>query len=290
LEKSGAMLRDGLAVKGLRFAKDRAVRAFAIMLMGVPAFALAGGLAALALWSLSGPWRFPDALPLHFTLQGWRQAMPNVEGPLASTLALGVASSLIAVILVILCLLREDEMPARQGFIARNALAILYLPLLIPQAAFLFGLQFLFVSFAVEGRFATVLLAHLVFVIPYVFLSLSDPWRAQDRRYGAISAALGHGPWRTFFAVRGPMLLAAILAAAALGFAVSAAQYLATVLAGAGRITSVTTEAVALASGGNRRIIGVFAMVQTLTPAIAFMLATLVPAWLWRRRRGMAGH
>jgi putative thiamine transport system permease protein len=290
LEKTGATLRGRLAMRGLRFARDGAARMAATVLMAAPAIALFGGLAALALWSVSGPWRFPDALPQAFTARGWMQAAPGFAAPLGTTLALGLSASLISVTLVVLCLMREDDARARRGFVARNALAILYLPLLIPQAAFLFGLQFLFVTFAVEGRFLTVLVAHLVFVIPYVFLSLSDPWRAQDRRYGAISAALGHGPWRTFFAVRGPMMLQAILAAAALGFAVSAAQYLATVLAGAGRITSVTTEAVALASGGNRRVIGVFAMVQTLTPALAFAIATLVPAWLWRDRRGLAGR
>ena len=41
-----------------------------------------------------------------------------------------------------------------------------------------------------------------------------------------------------------------ILTAAAVGFAVSVGQYLPTLLIGAGRLPTITTEAVALASGG----------------------------------------
>jgi putative thiamine transport system permease protein len=46
---------------------------------------------------------------------------------------------------------------------------------------------------------------------------------------------------------------ASLLAALAVGFAVSVAQYLPTLFVGAGRFNTVTTEAVTLASGGQRR-------------------------------------
>jgi hypothetical protein len=42
------------------------------------------------------------------------------------------------------------------------------------------------------------------------------------------------------------------------------------VLIGAGRLTTVTTEAVALAAGGNRRVIGVYAFMQTLLAVSGF--------------------
>jgi putative thiamine transport system permease protein len=78
-----------------------------------------------------------------------------------------------------------------------------------------------------------------------------------------------------------------VLIAAAVGFAVSIGQYLPTLLVGGGRLPTVTTEAVALASGGNRRVIGVYAFLQMLLPAIGFAIATLVPALLWRRFRAL---
>lgn len=289
LEKSGAVIRNFLAQNGLRFAKDKIARGLAVGLIILPVTGLFSGLFTLALWSFAGLWQFPDAWPSSLTLQGWEQALPRIVKPLATTLQLGVAASLMAALLAILCLMREDETRLKNRVAQNYSLTIIYLPLLVPQAAFLFGLQFMLISLQLDGMFLSLLMVHLVFVMPYVFLSLSDPWRALDKRFLSVSAALGKSPWRSFFIVRGPMLLRAILSAMALGFAVSAAQYLATVLIGAGRLTTITTEAVALSSGGNRRMIGVYAMIQLLLPVLAFAIASFVPAYLWRNRRGLSG-
>jgi putative thiamine transport system permease protein len=51
----------------------------------------------------------------------------------------------------------------------------------------------------------------------------------------------------------------------------------------------VTTQAISLASGLDRRLIGVLALVQAGLPALAFALATAVPALVQRRRTGLHG-
>ncbi|MGL4404930.1 MAG: ABC transporter permease, partial [Notoacmeibacter sp.] len=288
-ERAGAKLRAFMGVNGFRFAKDRQARLIGVGAIILPSMALFGGLVTLAIWSVSGLWQFPDAIPASLTMKGWAQTLPRISAPLITTLQIGALASFIAAVLAILCLMREDETKAGKSAVQRYGLAIIYLPLLVPQAAFLFGLQFLFISLQVDGMFLSLLAVHLVFVTPYVFLSLADPWRALDKRYLSVSSALGKGPWNSFFNVRAPLLLRAILSAVALGFAVSAAQYLATILVGAGRLTTITTEAVALSSGGNRRIIGVYTMVQMLLPVLAFAFASLIPAYFWRNRRGLSG-
>ena len=161
------------------------------------------------------------------------------------------------------------------------------MPLIAPQVAFLFGLQILFAFAGIDGTFVAVALVHLVFVFPYVLLSLSDPWSAWDPRYGLAIRALGHGPNAVFWRVRLPMLMRPVLIAAALGFAVSVALYLPTLLVGGGRWPTVTTEAVALASGGDQRLIGATALVQALLPFLGFAIAALVPTLLFRNRRAM---
>jgi putative thiamine transport system permease protein len=83
------------------------------------------------------------------------------------------------------------------------------------------------------------------------------------------------------------MLLRPLLTAAAVGFAVSVGQYLPTLLVGAGRVRTLTTEAVALASGGDRRVIGVYALMQALAALSPFLLAILLPRVLWRNRAGL---
>jgi putative thiamine transport system permease protein len=124
-------------------------------------------------------------------------------------------------------------------------------------------------------------------VLPYVFLSLADPWRSWDERYARSAACLGASPWRVFRAVKLPMLLRPLLVALAVGFAISVGQYLTTLFAGGGRFATLTTDAVSLAASGNRRVIGVYALLQMILPFAAFVLAAALPAWLFRRRRGL---
>jgi putative thiamine transport system permease protein len=255
------------------------------------AVALVGGFAAaflsllsMALWSVAGRWRFPAALPDGLSLATWVGNADRLTAAGWNTLSVGLAAAAVALVFAIGCL--ENE--ARFGRRATNrALLLLYLPLLVPQVAFLFGAQILLIVLDIDGRWLAVAWSHLVFVLPYVFLSLADPYRAWDDRYARTALCLGSKPWRVLRCVKLPMLLRPILVAVAVGFAVSVGLYLPTLFAGAGRFDTLTTEAVSLAASGNRRIIGAYALMQMLLPFLAFALAAAVPAWMFRHRRGL---
>jgi putative thiamine transport system permease protein len=284
LERLCAKLGRSLAAGGWRARRDDALRRLARLAMALSAAAVLGGLILLALWSVAGPWRFPDALPAALMRETWMRLLPGLAGPMLHTLVLAAASSLIAVVLALGAL----EHHTRKGRMdAGRALQALYVPLLVPQVAFLFGLQIVFSFAHLEGSFGAVLLVHLVFVFPYVLLSLSDPWWSSDPRYAQAVRALGRGPNAIFWRVRLPMLTRPVLTAAALGFAVSVALYLPTLLIGGGRWPTITTETVALASGGDRKLIGAAALVQALLPFLGFAVAAIIPALLFRNRRLM---
>ena len=85
-----------------------------------------------------------------------------------------------------------------------------------------------------------------------------------------------------------PIQLRPVLAATAVGEAVSAGQYWATLFAGGGRMATLATEAVTLASGGDRRVMGVFAVAQAALPIAFFALALVLPKLVWRRRAALA--
>ena len=284
LERLGGVVMQRLAASGRRYSRDRAARLAAGSAMMLTAGLVLAGLGVLAIWSFAGYWAFPDALPSSWTMKTWSRHLDAVGMPLAVTVEIALAATLIAVIVTLACLERETRLGRGGG---SRALGILYLPLLVPQPAFLFGLQMLFLAAGLNGWFWAVVMVHLVFVLPYVFLSLSDPWRALDDRYAKLAASLGAPVNRIFWRIRLPMLLRAVLAAAAIGFAVSIGQYLPTLLIGAGRWPTLTTEAVGLASGGDRRVIGVYAFLQMALPFAGFLVATLVPALLFVRRKGM---
>ncbi|NBB97712.1 MAG: ABC transporter permease [Alphaproteobacteria bacterium] len=236
------------------------------------------GLAGLALWSIAGLWRFPDLMPQSYGLRVWADQSTQLWRLGITTMLLAGLSALIALAL---------SVAALQAGTSR-LLGVIYVPLLVPQIAFLPGLSALGLWLGLDGTFGAVLAVHLVFVLPYLALSLSDPWHAWDHRAGLVAATLGAGPWRVLLAVRLPMLLRALCIAFAVGFATSVAQYLPSLLIGAGRIGTVTTEAVALAASGNRRLIGVWALVQMVLPMAVFALALALPALVARRRQGMS--
>ncbi len=65
-------------------------------------------------------------------------------------------------------------------------------------------------------------------------------------------------------------MLRPTLIAFAVGFSVSIAQYMPTLWLGAGRFPTLTTEAVALSSGGSNGILAARALWQLLLPLIIF--------------------
>ena len=94
-----------------------------------------------------------------------------------------------------------------------NALWLLYLPLIVPQISFLAGLQTLAIYIGIDGNLTAVVAVHIVFVLPYVFLSLSGPYRSWDRRYAIVAGTLGASSKRIFWRIRMPMLLKSALTA-----------------------------------------------------------------------------
>ncbi len=239
-----------------------------------------------ALWSLAGRWRYPDALPSAWTLETWARQGDGLLWATGTTLSVGLAAAAIALVLVLGCL--ENERRNGVNPTAR-ALWLLYLPLLVPQVGFLFGVQLLTVATGLDGTWIALVWSHLLFVLPFAFLSLADPFRALDERYARSGLCLGASPDRVFWRIKLPMLLRPVLFALAVGFAVSVTQYLPTLFAGGGRFVTLTTEAVALAGGADRRVMGVYALLQAALPLAGFALALAVPAWLFRNRRALRG-
>jgi putative thiamine transport system permease protein len=281
LEQIGSVLLRRMSGSGIRKPDDRLLRRSACAAMALAAAIVFLGLFVLFLWSIAGLWPFPSLLPDNITLQPWMRALPQAGDAIATTVSLASSSAAIALLFSI-GLLWQGGVRDSRAFSS-----LLYLPLIVPQLCFVFGLQILSVALGFDASFALLLFVHLIFVLPYVTLSLSQPWQALDQRYETLAAGLGKSPLQVLLHVRLPLLTRACLTAFAVGFAVSAGLYLPTLLIGAGRIVTITTEAVALSSGGDRRTIGVYALLQTLVPFGGFLIASLVAHLLFRDRRAM---
>ncbi|WP_197411794.1 ABC transporter permease [Psychrobacter sp. P11G3] len=250
----------------------------AILTVGVIGFMLLS-LAGLVLWAFAGFWRFPAMLPEQFVLLHFQSAFTQMSTPLVNTLSIGAVSTAFAVFLTLLCL-EAEQLSAKP--LSHFTSFIIYLPLLVPSIAFLFGLVWLQQLANHQSEFFNVAFAHLLFVLPYVFLSLASSYRRLDPRFAHVAASLGAAPIKVFFQIKLPQLFAPILIAVALGLAISFGQYLPTLLAGGGRIATITTEAVTLANGASRRTSAVYAIMQMALPLIGFIVAWMLPKYFFR--------
>jgi len=162
----------------------------------------------------------------------------------------------------------------------------LYLPLIVPALPLAAAQYAALLHAQLDASAAGLVWSHALWVLPYTLLTLVGPYRALDARLVTTARALGCSQWQACWRVKWPLLLHPLLAAWAVGFAVSVAQYLPTLFTGAGRFATVTTEAVSLSAGGNPRVLAVQALLQLALPLGAFALAALVPRWAARQRLG----
>jgi putative thiamine transport system permease protein len=248
---------------------SKIINIFTLLLISFIALALIG----MVFWSFAGFWQFPLALPEQWVIMHWQSALLQVQTPIINSLSIGLVATSIALILTLLTLEFEKQNGAQ---LSRFSSVIIYLPLMIPSIAFLFGLVWLQEAVHSKATFINVALAHLLFVLPYVFLSLATSYRLLDSRYAQVAASLGASPIKIFLQLSLPQLLMPMMMASALGLAISFSQYLPTLLVGGGRLNTVTTEAVSLANGASRRTSAVYALIQMLLPAIAFSLIWLI--------------
>lgn len=271
------------ATDGRRAVKERFARfVISIPIGGVLTLGVAA-VFALLLRSFGGAWRFPNALPDQPSLDAWQAVASELNTTLASTLALGFGTAALAVLLVLAAAEMLHDRPR-----ARRGIAIaLFVPLLLPQMAFLFGLQTLLIQLAIDGTFLAVLWSHLVFALPYVWAVLSEARAQVPSGLPLAARVLGSSLMRTWMLVIVPLLAKSMLLALALGFAVSVALYLPTLFAGAGRIATATTEAAAAMSAGNLRAAAAQGVVQALAPLLLFVLVAVLGHAMFRHRRGM---
>ena len=231
-------------------------------------------LALLLLWSFAETWFFPALWPDSVSWQNWRSAD---WAPFLTTLWLAAAASLLCLPVALIWL---EWGPQRLN-------AVLYLPLIVPAMPLVAAQYAALLNLRLDGTATGLVWSHLLWVLPYMVLTLVGAYRAFDGRLLVSARALGCTRLQACLRVKWPLLTRPILATLAVGFAVSVAQYLPTLFAGGGRFATVTTEAVALSAGGNRRVLAVQSLLQVALPMAAFAIAALIPYWLGRHRKGL---
>ena len=197
--------------------------------------------------------------------------------PLTTSLTLGLLSGVLALGLSFLWL---------EWGPGRGALWV-WLPLALPALPLVSGQYAVALTLGIDGQFAAVLWGHLLWVLPWTLLVLQPAWQKLDPRLFLSARTLGWGRIKIFWMLKCPLLVRPALLAFATGFSVSMAQYMPTLWLGAGRFATLTTETVALSSGGSLPVLATRALGLLLVTGIVFGTAALLSRLAGRYRRGL---
>jgi spermidine/putrescine transport system permease protein len=155
-----------------------------------------------------------------FTLDNWVHwdAVPGLRSAIVKSLEIGIISTVVATVLgtlIALALVRHD-------FHGRGPTNVLiFLPMSTPEIVLGASLLTLFINLQVALGFATIFIAHVMFIVSYVVVTVKARLIGFDRHLEEAAMDLGANEWTTFRKITLPLLAPAILSAALLGFALS---------------------------------------------------------------------
>jgi spermidine/putrescine transport system permease protein len=162
-----------------------------------------------------------------FTLDNWIHwnAVPGLSDAIVLSVEIALLSSIFATALGTAIALAL----ARYGFRGRGTTNLLiFLPMSTPEIVLGASLLTLFLNAHVATGFQTILIAHIMFNISYVVVTVKARLVGFDRHLEEAAMDLGASPWITFRTVTLPLIAPAILAGLLLSFALSVDDFVIT--------------------------------------------------------------
>ena len=172
-----------------------------------------------------------------FTLDQWRNwdGVPALKDAMILSLEIALVASIIATVLGTLIALAL----VRYGFRGRGATNLLiFVPMATPEVVLAAALLTLFLNVTVVTLgFGTILIAHIMFCISYVVVTVKARLIGFDRNLEEAAMDLGANEFTTFRKVTLPLIAPAIVAGALLSFALSIDDFVITYFNAGSEIT-----------------------------------------------------
>lgn len=164
-----------------------------------------------------------------FTLKWWSPsrflADPDLIDALKNSLLIASVSTLVATAIgtMMALALTRHRFRGRAG-----ANLFIFLPLGTPEVVLGASLLSMFVTIGLDRGLLTILLAHVMFNISYVVVTVKARTQGFNAEWEEAAKDLGATPWTAFWTVTFPLIFPGILAAAVLAFALSVDDYVIT--------------------------------------------------------------
>jgi spermidine/putrescine transport system permease protein len=164
-----------------------------------------------------------------FTLDNWANPFgyPDLQDAVVLSLQIAAISSFAATVLGTMIGLAL----VRYRFRGRGSTNLLiFLPMATPEIVMGSSLLALFLNFSLPLGFSTILIAHVMFNISYVVVTVRARLTGFDRSLEEAAMDLFANPWSTFVRVTLPLIAPGVLAAGLLAFALSVDDFVITYL------------------------------------------------------------
>ncbi|MCL2841224.1 MAG: ABC transporter permease [Defluviitaleaceae bacterium] len=153
---------------------------------------------------------------------------PHTQSALRNTILLAIFSTIFATLIGTLAAIGIDRMKKRSRTVV---MLISRVPVMMPDVitgiSLMMLFQFVFRMLGFGGLgFGTMLLAHIVFNVPYVILSVTPKIRQLDPNLYEAALDLGSNPARAFFQVILPELWPGVITGAMLAFTMSVDDFM----------------------------------------------------------------
>jgi spermidine/putrescine transport system permease protein len=162
-----------------------------------------------------------------FTLDHWAHpfANPDLAVALKNSVVIALISTAIATVLGTFMALAL----VRYGFRGRTIVDFfIFLPLATPEVVLGASLLALFLTAAVNTGMATIVIAHVMFTVSYVVVTVKARLEGMDRHIEEAAMDLGATEWATFRKVTLPLIAPGVGAASLLAAAISFDDYVIT--------------------------------------------------------------
>jgi spermidine/putrescine transport system permease protein len=264
----------GTLTRAIRFVRHHLLTAYAFLAFGY----LMLPIAIVIAFSFNDPVGRFNFTWQSFTLDNWAHpfAYPGLQDAVATSLQIAALSSILATILGTLIGLALVRYTFRGGGTTNF---LIFLPMTTPEIVMGASLLTLFLNFGVPLGFGTILLAHIMFNISYVVVTVRARLIGFDRHLEEAAMDLGANELVTFRRVTLPLIAPGILAAGLLAFALSVDDFVITYL-NAGAVVTFPLfvwGAARVAVPPQINVIGT----AIFMVALLLMLANIL--WQWRR-------
>ena len=158
------------------------------------------------------------------------------------------------------------------------------LPMMNPEIVTAIGFMLLFITFKVEKGYATMLLAHIAFCIPYVMLSVMPKIRQLDPNIADAAMDLGCTPWQALIKVIVPQITPGIVSGALIAFTMSVDDFIISYFVTGGGVKNLSIIVYTMSKRVNPSINAVSTLMVVII-TIVLLAINLAPVFAAKRRK-----